>query len=64
MAEIKRNFLSSKMEKDLDPKLIKDGLYTDAQNITISESEENAVGSVQNILGNKLAYSRFRGAFS
>ena len=57
MAEIKRNFLSSKMEKDLDPKLIKDGLYTDAQNITISESEENAVGSVQNILGNKLAYS-------
>ena len=57
MAEIKRNFISGKMEKDLDPKLIKNGLYTEGQNITISESEENSVGSVQNILGNKLAYS-------
>ena len=57
MAEIKRNFISGKMDKDLDPKLIKNGLYTEGQNITISESEENSVGSVQNILGNKLAYS-------
>ena len=57
MAEIKRNFISGKMDKDLDPKLIKNGLYTEGQNITISESEENSVGSVQNILGNKLTYS-------
>jgi hypothetical protein len=57
MAEIKRNFLGGKMEKDLDPKLIKNGLYTEGQNITISESEDNSVGTVQNILGNKLAYS-------
>ena len=52
MAELKRNFLKSKMNKDLDERLIPNGEYRDAQNIVISRSEGDSVGTVQNILGN------------
>ena len=39
MPEIKNNFLQGKMNKDLDDRLLPNGQYRDAQNITVSKSE-------------------------
>ena len=52
MAELKRNFLKAKMNKDLDERLVPNGEYRDALNIQISSSESSQVGSVQTINGN------------
>tara|TARA_R110000772_G_scaffold29331_2_gene73355 strand:+ start:670 stop:4992 length:4323 start_codon:yes stop_codon:yes gene_type:complete len=52
MPEIKNNFLQAKMNKDLDDRLLPNGQYRDAQNIVISRTESESVGSVQNVLGN------------
>jgi len=52
MAEIKNSFLSSKMNKDLDDRLIPNNQYRDALNITIGKSESSDIGTAQNILGN------------
>ena len=52
MAEIKNNFIQAKMNKDLDARLLPNGQYRDAQNIVISRSEGDSVGTVQNALGN------------
>tara|TARA_R100001463_G_scaffold33332_1_gene74073 strand:+ start:232 stop:6180 length:5949 start_codon:yes stop_codon:yes gene_type:complete len=52
MPEIKHNFVDGKMNKDLDERLVPNGQYTDANNIQVSTSDEDAVGSVQNLLGN------------
>lgn len=52
MAEIKNTFLSSKMNKDLDDRLIPNGEYIDALNIQVGKSENNDVGALQAILGN------------
>ena len=57
MPEIKNTFLEGKMNKDLDARLLKNGEYFDAQNIHITKSEGSDVGTVQNILGNKLDYT-------
>jgi len=54
MPEIKHNFTKGKMNKDLDERLVPNGEYTDAMNIQVSTSEGSDVGTVQNILGNKL----------
>ena len=54
MAEIKNTFLKGKMNKDLDSRLIQNGEYRDALNISVGKSENQSVGSLQNILGNKL----------
>jgi len=56
MPEIKNHFLQGKMNKDLDDRLIPIGQYRDAQNITISKSENSDVGTVQNIKGNSKLY--------
>ena len=56
MPEIKNNFLQAKMNKDLDARLIDNGQYRDAQNIVISRSEGDSVGTVQNILGNSFLH--------
>ena len=61
MPEAKNTFLQGKMNKDLDARLLKNGEYFDAQNIHITKSEGSDVGTVQNILGNKLNYTT--GAF-
>ena len=53
MPEIKKVFLSGKMNKDLDERLIPDGEYRDTLNIQVSSTESSDVGAVQNILGNK-----------
>jgi len=54
MPEIKNTFLKSKMNKDLDARLIPNGEYRDGQNISVSSSEGSSVGALENIRGNKL----------
>ena len=53
MAEVKNNFIRSKMNKDLDARLVPPGEYRNAINAQISRSEGEGVGSLENILGNK-----------
>jgi len=55
MAEVKNAFIKSKMNKDLDSRLIPSGEYRDAQNAQISRSEGDDVGALENVLGNKVA---------
>ena len=57
MAEAKNNFLKSKMNKDLDDRLVPVGEYRNAQNVSIAKSEGNDVGALENILGNDLISS-------
>ena len=52
MAEFQRTFLAGRMNKDLDERLLPDGEYRDAVNVTIDTSEGANIGSVQNALGN------------
>ena len=52
MAEAKNTFIKSRMNKDLDARLIPNGEYREAFNVTISKSEGEGVGSLENILGN------------
>ena len=54
MAQIKRNFLKSKMNKDLDARLIPNGEYREARNINISKSEGSDVGALENINRSKI----------
>jgi hypothetical protein len=53
MAEVKNAFIKSKMNKDLDARLIPQGEYRDAVNIQVSKSEGDDVGALENVLGNK-----------
>ena len=55
MAEIKNTFLKSKMNKDLDDRLLPNGEYRDAQNISVGKSEDADVGALENIIGNAIA---------
>ena len=52
MAEVKNSFLSSKMNKDLDDRLIPNSEYRDALNIEVGKSETNNIGVLQNVYGN------------
>tara|TARA_R110000751_G_scaffold87893_9_gene174014 strand:- start:4512 stop:8807 length:4296 start_codon:yes stop_codon:yes gene_type:complete len=52
MAEVKNAFIKSKMNKDLDDRLLPSGEYRDAQNVQISRSEGSDVGALENVLGN------------
>jgi hypothetical protein len=54
MPEIKNQFTSGKMNKDLDERLVPNGEYRDAMNIQVSTSEGSEVGTIQNILGNSI----------
>ena len=51
MPELKHHFRAGKMNKDLDERLVPNGEYRDAQNIEISTSEGDDVGTIQNIVG-------------
>ena len=66
MPEIKRTFSSSKMNKDVDERLVPAGEYRDAQNIEINTSDGSNVGTVQTLKGNTIgvASSPFTLAFS
>jgi len=52
MAEVKNAFIKSKMNKDLDARLVPNGEYRDAKNIQVSRSQGDDVGALENILGN------------
>tara|TARA_R110002020_G_scaffold17923_6_gene63429 strand:- start:1180 stop:10740 length:9561 start_codon:yes stop_codon:yes gene_type:complete len=52
MPEMKRNFTSGKMNKDLDERLVPQGEYRDAMNIEVSTSDSSNAGTIQNISGN------------
>jgi hypothetical protein len=54
MAEVKNNFVKSKMNKDLDDRLLSNGEYRDAQKVNVNRSEGEDVGALENVLGNKL----------
>jgi len=54
MPEIKHQFTGGKMNKDLDERLVPNGEYRDAMNVQVATSEASDVGTIQNILGNKL----------
>ena len=56
MAEVKNSFLASKMNKDLDDRLIPSNEYKDALNIAVSNSEDGDVGALENILQNTNIY--------
>ena len=49
MREMKRNFASGKMNKDLDERIVPAGQYRDAMNIQVSTTEGSDVGTMQNI---------------
>jgi hypothetical protein len=55
MNDIKNTFLRGIMNKDLDERLVPEGQYRDALNVTIETSDGSNVGAVQNSLGNTLA---------
>ena len=52
MAEIKNSFQGSKMNQDLDDRLIPNGSYRSGTNIQVSNSESDDVGTLQTVLGN------------
>ena len=52
MAEFKNVFIKSKMNKDLDDRLLPQGEYRNAVNIQVSKSESSDVGALENVLGN------------
>ncbi len=52
MAKVTNTFIKSKLNKDLDARLIPNGEYRDAVNVQVSRSEGDSVGSLENVLGN------------
>lgn len=50
--ELKRSLVDGIMNKDLDERLVPDGQYRDAMNVTIGTSEGSDVGALSNELGN------------
>ena len=58
MPEVRNLFTGSKMNKDLDERLLPQGEYRDGQNISVSKSEGPDEGVVENILGNS-QYSNY-----
>lgn len=52
MAEIEKKFLSGRMNKDVDKRLVADGEYLDAVNVTLNTSEGSTIGAAQNPYGN------------
>jgi hypothetical protein len=54
MAEVKNSFLKSKMNQDLDDRLIPNGEYRFAENISVGKSQADDIGALQNVLGNEL----------
>ena len=54
MPDIQNNFVQSKMNQDLDDRLIPPGEYRSAQNVAISRSQGEDVGALENIEGNSI----------
>jgi hypothetical protein len=52
MAQTKNTFIKSKMNKDLDERLVPNGEYRDALNVEVSQSEDSDIGTLSTALGN------------
>ena len=57
MAEVKNAFIKSKMNQDLDARLLPSGEYREGFNIQVSKSEGPDVGALENMLGNQIIQS-------
>lgn len=61
MANITRNFISGRMNKVLDERIVPNGEYIDAMNIRMGSTEKSEVGVIENTKGNyaltKLTYT-------
>ncbi len=57
MAEVKNAFIKSKMNQDLDARLLPSGEYREGFNIQVSKSEGPDVGALENVLGNQIIQS-------
>jgi len=55
MAELSRNFLKGRMNKDFDERIVPNGEYRDALNLQIATSEDSNIGAAQNLKGNAVA---------
>jgi hypothetical protein len=53
MIKIDKTFIAGKMNKDIDERLVPEGEYLDALNVTIDTSRGSTIGSVQNSPGNQ-----------
>ena len=60
MGNVTNTFVKSKMNKDLDDRLLSNGEYRNAKNVNISRSEGEDVGALENVLGNQ-SISTFQG---
>jgi hypothetical protein len=52
--ELNKTFIAGKMNKDLDERLVPDGEFIDALNVTIDTTSGSNIGAVSNSLGNTL----------
>lgn len=52
--KIQNTFLQGKLNKDIDERLMPAGQYPDALNIRVANTDSSDLGSVENMLGNKL----------
>ena len=59
MAESKRTFQSAKMDKDVDDRILPQGTYRDALNVSVEFSEDGNVGALENLKGNSAVVSSF-----
>ena len=58
MGKVTNTFIKSKLNKDLDARILPNGEYRDAQNVQVSRSEGANVGSLENSLGNIMTPGR------
>ena len=54
MAKVTNAFIKSKMNQDLDARLLPNGEYREGLNVQVSKSEGPDVGALENVLGNEL----------
>ena len=54
MADITNVFVAGRMDKDLDERLIQEGVYRNALNIDVDTDENSNIGSARNSLGNTI----------
>ena len=52
MPEVKNSFIASRMNKNLDDRLLPSNEYRNAVNVAVSESEDSDVGALENVIGN------------
>ena len=52
MNKSKNTFLKSKMNKDIDARIVPNNEYRNAVNVQVNKSEGSSAGSLENILGN------------